>query len=152
MKSFLYLAPLLLVFAVVGVSAYVRLAPTDPARWHVDPADPALSSGRGGVLVRPGGDLESPVFAEAPSALLARFAEIADATPRTRVLAGSVAEGRITFVTRSLLWGFPDYTTVEAVPEGDGARLVIYARLRFGDSDLGVNRARVEGWLAALSG
>ena len=34
------------------------------------------------------------------------------------------------------------------VPDGDV--LKIYGRLRFGRSDLGVNKARVEGWLAAL--
>ncbi len=49
-------------------------------------------------------------------------------------------------VTRSAVWGFPDYTTVE---QRDG-KLMIYARSRFGSSDLGVNGKRVAGWLDAL--
>ena len=65
------------------------------------------------------------------------------ATPRTSVLAGSVAEGRVTYITRSLVWNFPDYTTVQQ----KGDYLLIFARLRFGGSDLGVNRKRVSRWL-----
>ena len=60
-------------------------------------------------------------------------------------------EGRITYITRSAAFGFPDYTTVEAVTAEDGTRLAIYARLRFGQSDMGVNQARVEEWLSALA-
>mgnify|MGYP000701681118 CR=1 FL=1 len=71
---------------------------------------------------------------------------IARATPRTRVLAGSLAEGRYTYVTRSAIIGFPDFTTVEQ--QADVVR--IHARQRFGSSDLGVNAARVDGWLQAL--
>jgi uncharacterized protein (DUF1499 family) len=61
-------------------------------------------------------------------------------------LAGSVEEGRMTWVARSALWGFPDYITAEAGPKG----LAVWSRLRFGRSDLGVNRARLEDWLARL--
>jgi uncharacterized protein (DUF1499 family) len=82
----------------------------------------------------------------APADLLARLDAIALATPRTIRLAGSPADGRITWVTRSLLWGFPDYTTAEARPDG----LYIHARLRFGRSDLGVNAARLQDWLGRL--
>ena len=42
--------------------------------------------------------------------------------------------------------GFPDYTTVQLKDD----RLMIWARLRFGRSDLGVNRRRVDRWLADL--
>ena len=77
---------------------------------------------------------------------LARLDAIIRATPRTKVLAGAVAEGMITYVSRTRWMGFPDYTTVQR----DGDVLKIYGRLRFGRSDLGVNKARVEGWLAAL--
>jgi hypothetical protein len=50
----------------------------------------------------------------ADRAALARLDEIALATPRTTRLAGSPDEGRITWITRSALWGFPDYTTAQA--------------------------------------
>ena len=66
--------------------------------------------------------------------------------PRTHVLAGSVADGRVTYITRSRVFGFPDYTTLEQ----DGDRLKAYARLRFGGSDLGVNATRLERLRLAL--
>ncbi len=139
------------VLAVVVAAAYVRLAPSDPARWHVDPA--AAEPGPGRFVVKPdGGDIAGPLLDMPPREALAAFDAVARATPRTRILAGSVGEGRITYVTRSALWGFPDYTTVEAVQAEGGSRLAIFARLRFGESDLGVNEARVRGWLDRLSG
>ena len=144
---------LLLALAILlgGVAAYVRLAPSDPARWHTDPGDAALAPSDRGFLVRPeGGDAPGLVYDRTPEALLAEFDAIARSAPRTRVVAGSVGEGRITYVTRSALWGFPDYTTVATIPAEGGARLVIHARSRFGGNDWGVNRARVEAWLARL--
>ncbi len=136
--------------AFVGLMAVIRLAPSDPEVWHVDPTDPTLSAGSGRALVRADGNLQSPVFARTPEDLLAAFDAIADASPRTRVLAGSVSEGRVTYLTRSLIWGFPDYTSVTAVPAEGGAQIVAYGRLRFGGSDMGVNTERLQGWLAAL--
>jgi len=117
------------------LALYVRVAPSDPARWHVEV--------HGETATFEGGTLR--VLAGRASSL-ATLSEIITAEPRTRLLAGSVEEGRITFVTRSKLWGFPDYATVEA--RGDD--LVIWSRLRFGKSDLGVNSARVTRWIAAL--
>ena len=52
----------------------------------------------------------------------------------------------ITYVTRSRVFGFPDYTTVRQA----GDTLEIHGRLRFGESDMGVNAARVDGWLERL--
>jgi len=144
---------LLLLAAVLGVlafGAWVRLAPSDPGQWHTDPA--AASPGEGRFVVKPeGGDTEGPLLQMPAEAALAALDAIARDTPRTNVLAGSPAEGRITYVTRSALWGFPDYTTVSAVETDAGTRLLIHARLRFGGSDMGVNAARVERWLEALS-
>jgi uncharacterized protein (DUF1499 family) len=140
-------AALVLAMLAIAGSAYVRLAPSDPALWHVDPA--TGQDGRGSATA----GVATPLFyaATTPADLLARLDAIALETPRTVRLAGSVEEGRITYITRSALWGFPDYTTVAALPAGEGgAQLMIFARLRFGDSDLGVNAARVAGWLAAL--
>jgi uncharacterized protein (DUF1499 family) len=75
---------------------------------------------------------------------------VALATPRTRLLAGSVATGKLTYVTRSRLFGFPDYTTVSLLLPEDGGPtyLHMFARLRFGLDDLGVNGARVRDWAA----
>ncbi|MBU2572387.1 MAG: DUF1499 domain-containing protein [Gammaproteobacteria bacterium] len=117
----------------VAVMAFVRLAPSDPARWHQ-----MLDS----VTNR---DMDGGAMRVVPGDLAALDA-IIRATPRTEVLAGDVAQGMITYVTRSRVFGFPDYTTVRQ----DGARLEIYGRLRFGKSDLGVNAARIDGWLQRL--
>lgn len=139
-----------LAFAAVAVavagSAYVRLAPSDPEQWHVDPR--TAQAGPGAATA----GVETPlIYRETPDALLERLDRIARDTPRTERLAGSVEDGRITYVTRSALMGFPDYTTVAAEEASNGGtRLYMFARLRFGQSDMGVNAARLEAWRAAL--
>lgn len=124
------------IVVVVGLLALVRLAPSDPERWHVPVTAEADADLPGGAVRVIEGD----------AAVLQSLHEIALDTPRTRVLAGDVASGRITYITRSRLFGFPDYTTAELV-EGD---VRLHARLRFGQSDMGVNAARLEAWLARL--
>lgn len=131
-----------LVLALVAFALYVRLAPSDPARWHVAP----VAEGPPGEVVASEGAASLLLPGDGP-ALLARLDAIALATPRTTRLAGSLAEGRITWITRSALWGFPDYTTAEVRPDG----LAVEARLRFGKGDMGVNAARLRDWQAALS-
>lgn len=133
---------------VIGFAAYVRLAPSDPARWHVAPA-PAATEDCSVEQDRDGARATCRL-AQTPEEALAQLDTIALATPRTIRLAGSAGEGRITWITRSALWGFPDYTTAEAVAEGTGSRLTVHARLRFGSSDLGVNAARLRDWLGGL--
>ena len=143
----------IIVLGLIGLTVtfgvYVRLAPSDPARWHVSfyPKPPDTYPAAGGFqIVRQVDD---------PAAVLTRLDTIIMATPRTTRLAGSVADGLITYITRSKLWGFPDYTTVYAGPDDTiegtfGPLLKIDGRLRFGGSDMGVNRARIEAWLAEL--
>jgi len=134
----------------VAASAAVRLAPSDPAVWHADPVA-AERRAEGAWLVRPeGGDEAAPVWDVPPGEALAAFDAVARAQPRVRVLAGSVEDGHVTYVQRSLIWGFPDYISVRALPVGDGSTLAVWSRLRFGRSDMGVNRTRVEEWLGAL--
>ena len=125
----------LLIGVGLAMGAYIRLAPSDPVRWHVAPED-AERDLKGGVV---------RVVETGPDGL-ARLDKIARATPRTSVLAGSLEEGMITYITRTKVFGFPDYTTVQQ----DGDTLRIYARLRFGRRDFGVNRDRVTQWLALL--
>lgn len=132
---------LVLAALIFGLMAYVRFAPTDVGLWHQipDTTEPGDTTDVGSFLaVRRIG---------APAAeVLAAIEQRALATPRTRLLAGSVGTGMVTFQTRSLLWGFPDHTTVAV----QGDLLVIYGRLRFGRSDMGVNKVRIEGWLETL--
>lgn len=136
---------ILLVLALVALAVWIRVAPSDPQVWHVDP-----NAGVTGAGSFAAGFEDSAVYAVPPEALLERVREIAEATPGTVELAGSPEAGRLTFVTRSQVIGFPDYTTVAAEAHDGGSRLAIYARLRFGRSDFGVNAARVNAWLQAL--
>ncbi len=139
--------------------AYVRLAPDEPARWHVDPGYAidygALSSfppGPHSVLVVEGGARAMISFLDGtPESALQRLDEIAMATPRTVRLAGSPATGRITWVTRSAVFGFPDYTTAEARLFAPMVNVDLYARQRFGLRDMGVNAARLRDWLTQLA-
>ena len=131
-----------IVAAVIVADLWVRFAPTPVAKWHVAEID-ASSSKRIGYLT-------NKDFEAAPDAVLAQLDGIALATPRTQVFAGSVDEGRITYVTRSRLWRFPDYTTVIVIDTAEGSRVTLYGRLRFGNGDRGVNRQRIKAWLQAL--
>ncbi|MCC1481585.1 DUF1499 domain-containing protein [Roseibaca sp. Y0-43] len=141
----------LLVLGAAGM-AYVRLAPHDLARWHLDPRRVARPETPNFHLLRMGdGDAPAPLFEMSPADLAERLYAVATADGTT-LLAGSVAEGHMTFLSRSRLMGFPDYTTVLIEPAGDGAMLTAFARARFGYSDMGVNRARLDGWIAELSG
>ncbi len=122
---------------LVGSGLWVRLAPSDPAKWHLPVKGEADKTFRNGAVRIIDGSAKT----------MAALDDVIRATPRTTVLAGSQADGRVTYVTRSALWGFPDYTTVEL---RDGT-IAILGRARFGRSDLGVNKARIKRWLDALS-
>lgn len=133
--------------AGLALAAYIRLAPSDPADWHVSPRLALWDLGGPWdqvVTARNGASLR--LHSTDARALLAQLDSLAMATLRTSRLAGSVQEGRITWVSRSRLIGYPDYTTAEARAEG----LYILARQRFGQGDWGVNAARLTHWLALL--
>ena len=150
---------LIIIGVIVAVMVYVRLAPADVDAVHVQaaPRMPDNYPSKGGfIAVR---EMTAP-----PEDVLRALASIALRNDRTKTLAGSVDEGIITFVSRSKLFGFPDYTTVSIIPAGTvsrqdgsadgqsqlGALLMIDGHLRYGQSDMGVNKTRIERWLSAL--
>ncbi|WP_239113254.1 DUF1499 domain-containing protein [Shimia biformata] len=118
--------------------AYVRLAPSDPARWHVRTEVDRDKTYSNGALRR---------LATGPGGLK-KLNAIITQDARSDVLAGSTDEGMVTYITRTRVVGFPDYVT--AWMEGDD--LVVHSRSRFGRRDFGVNSERVDRWLADLSG
>ncbi len=67
------------------------------------------------------------------------------------VIGGSPSEAFVTYVQTSGLFGFPDYVSVRFI-ELDAGRstLAVFSRSRLGQSDLGVNKKRVERWLGAI--
>src|SRR6056297_2473742 len=93
------LSVVILVTAVVALLVFIRVAPSDPDRWHRMPENVSDSDLDGGAMRTLEGDL-------------AALDAIIRDTPRTRVLAGSPDQGMITYVSRSRVFGFPDYTTV----------------------------------------
>jgi uncharacterized protein (DUF1499 family) len=147
----------LLVGACVVLLAWIRLAPDDPSKWHVDPLE-APTSGRANAwwVATDGVGVENP-DGRAPSYAMsaADLAQSVDAfmlaQPSTSILAGSPGLLWSTYVQRSRFLRFPDYITVRTFDLGDGASgIVVWSRSRYGYSDLGVNRERVEKLLAAL--
>ncbi|WP_158968045.1 DUF1499 domain-containing protein [Chachezhania sediminis] len=132
MRTVLMILFVVIVLVVVALG-YIRLAPSDVSLWD-EPLDISQDEDLPGGVKR--------VVETGPDGL-AKLDAVAMATARTTRLAGSVAAGRITWITRTKVIGFPDYTTAQQ----DGDKLMIYGRLRFGKSDLGVNRARVDGWI-----
>ena len=90
------LALLACVALLILAAGWVRLAPSDPARWHVFPdnADPRIPD-----YSTRNARLSHRSYPAPPSEVLARLDKTARATPRTTVLAGSIEDGMITYMS-----------------------------------------------------
>jgi uncharacterized protein (DUF1499 family) len=141
MKTFFIV---ILVLFAAGL-LWIRFAPIDRDRWHVDPAD-AENPERSGVRFI---GREAPRYPGDPDTVLTTFDEIALSEPRTRLLEGDIDEGLLTYVSRSRVFGFADFITVKAVSEGDQTKLSVISRARVGSRgyDWGVNAERLDRWL-----
>ncbi|MFK7837781.1 MAG: DUF1499 domain-containing protein [Sulfitobacter sp.] len=129
----------------VAAVAYVRLAPSDPVRWHAR----AKIEGTESKQLK-NGYIWRKVVSGDGAAELAALDQAATAQGNTTRLAGSVAEGQTTYLSRTKVVGFPDYTTIGSYQMPDGQTVIeAYGRLRFGGSDIGVNAKRIKGWVAA---
>lgn len=111
-----------------------------------------------GAGTRP--DIATPVFAVPAPRLWAAVESVAAAQPRTYPLRIDQARMESSWVARSAVWNFPDVVTVKVAPTGIGegtggdtgsSTLALYSRSLYGRSDFGVNRKRLETWLAALN-
>ena len=137
----------ILAIALALLLGWIRFSPTDVDDWHLDPGD-TEDPGQSGLRLI---GREAPRFPGDPDTVLTEVMSIAKAEPRTRVLDGSVEEGMITFVHRTRLMGYRDYTTLKAVAEGDMTKLSLAARSRYSFAhDWGTNSARMDRWLAEL--
>jgi uncharacterized protein (DUF1499 family) len=140
--------------AALAFALWVRVAPSDPDRWHADPLAAPRTGLPNDYRVGPPGsaDIDRPVgpYALDPAALALAVDRLAMAGDGAERIAGGPDTLWTTYLHRSPLMRFPDYTSVRVEPDGEGARLAIHARARFGRSDLGKNRERVENWLEAL--
>jgi uncharacterized protein (DUF1499 family) len=123
--------------------------PMDPAAI-VRPATPntALAAPE---RFTPAPDIVTPPFAVPADRLFAWIQEVAGEQPRTWQAALYTDRLQAHYVARSAVFNFPDLIMVQVSKSGpDSSDLIIWSRSVYGRSDLGVNRKRVEAWLAAL--
>ena len=98
-------------------------------------------------------DRTSPVFAISATKLRNSWFSMIGAEPRTDWVSSNEEIQQYDFVQRTKLMRFPDTITVRFLPLEEGrSTLAIFSRSHYGRSDLGVNKARIDGWLDALSG
>ncbi|MEM8570914.1 MAG: DUF1499 domain-containing protein [Pseudomonadota bacterium] len=148
----------LVLAGVIALALFFRLVSDDPLIWHVDPRE-APSTGKPNefrmhpdAVAQPSRVAPSPEFPVTPSALALALDAVALSEPRTKRIAGNPSDLAMTYVQRSAVMGFPDYISVQVLPGGaDTASIAVFSRSRFGYSDMGVNEARIELWLEALS-
>jgi len=151
-----------LVLAVVGTGASIgiRSAEVKPSDWHVDPTTAPSTGNPNWYRLTPDSapadrdaerDGSAPVFDVDTAKLAAAFDAVALGDDRVEVLAGSAADGYVTYVQRSALFGFPDFVSVKFVDVDGGSSLSIFSRSKYGKSDLNVNEKRVTRWMAAIT-
>jgi uncharacterized protein (DUF1499 family) len=93
---------------------------------------------------------ESPVFDVSVEELRQHWQKVVTAQPRVELLAEDGQQ--FDYVQRSARFRFPDIITVRFIPISPSqSTLAIYSRSVYGKSDFGVNRERIEAWLAAMS-
>lgn len=96
-------------------------------------------------------DRRSPRFRVPRDRLGLLLKDVALAEPRTVLLEDDEDGCRFLLLQRSRIFRFPDYITVECFHDGEVAsQIAVWSRSRFGISDRGVNRARIERWLVAI--
>lgn len=127
---------------------FAALVPSDrPNRWLVAPV-PALDA----VPVAGKPDAAAPAF-EVPAARLARdWIDMIEKQPRARVLAVSDDGLQVEAEQKSAVFGFRDRISARFVPlAADRSTLIAFSTSEIGYWDLGVNRQRLQSWIAALT-
>jgi uncharacterized protein (DUF1499 family) len=117
--------------------------PTRGNVYLLCPADPLICNLKA--------DEASPTFSVDPSRLRDRWLEMVAAEPRVRLVGEEKDRRHLAFIQHSFFFRFPDIVTVEFLPTGNGhSTLALLSRSRYGESDFGVNAARVGAWIAKL--
>ena len=99
----------------------------------------------------PVGQVTTAVYPVPLAKLREALVAVAAAEPRTNLLRLDKEALQAEFEQRSKVLGFRDVITVAFIAvDEEHAALALYSRARVGLYDLGVNRKRVERWLAAL--
>lgn len=94
---------------------------------------------------------QAPVFDRTVDVLAGDFRRYALAQPRVKMIDASPDGRDIELMQRSRVFRFPDFISARFVPLEDGrSTLIVYSRAKYGRRDFGVNRKRIDAWLAAL--
>jgi uncharacterized protein (DUF1499 family) len=97
-------------------------------------------------------DIESPIYPVPAQDLGLEFAKVLQTEPRVTFVVADDATSTFRYIQRSAVLRFPDTILVRFLDLPDGrSTLAIYSRSRFGESDFGVNRKRLERWLKKLA-
>jgi uncharacterized protein (DUF1499 family) len=136
--------PLAVLLPVGDVAAFDFAAPklTDkPNQYLLCPPDLCGAVAHG----------QSPVFQVPVEKLHRRWRLMLAALPSVKILAQYDDGRQMDYVQRSARFRFPDIVTVRFIATAPAqSTLAVYSRSVYGRSDFGVNRARVEAWLARL--
>ena len=135
--------------AATGVEGLPPPQPIDIQRIE-RPASPNTAlAGPAGFAPPP--DVVTPTYRMAAGRLYDAVRAVAAGQPRTFLAADYAPERQTHWVVRSAVLNFPDLVTAQISDAGpDSSTLVLYSRSVYGRSDLGVNRQRLDTWLAAL--
>lgn len=130
-------AGLALLFVLFAI--WVRVAPNDPAQWHI--ADPASFP-----------DPSTPNYARIDRQVELPLGELSNQiAARARdegatLLAGDEQNG--TWLVRTAVMAYPDFVSLKLTEISETTTLVQgISRSRFGYGDMGANRARLRRWI-----
>jgi uncharacterized protein (DUF1499 family) len=96
-------------------------------------------------------DVAPPVFAVGAPELQKAFAKVIASEPLVTQVARDESGFSARYVQRTKIMRFPDTVNVRFIDLGEGrSTIALYSRSQLGEGDFGVNRARIERWLAKL--
>ena len=95
----------------------------------------------------PAPDIVTQPYAAPPDRLFAAIERVAGAQERVFPQIRFPEDRQAHFVARSAVFNFPDLIAVQVTPDSG---LILWSRSVYGRGDFGVNRARLQTWLAAL--
>ncbi len=124
--------------------------PLDLAHFERPATPNAALAAPAGTGARP--DIPTPVFPVPAPQLWAAVQSVAASQPRTFPLAVDEERMEASWVARSAVWNFPDVIVARVALHGpEASTLALYSHSLYGRSDFGVNRQRLEVWLAAVN-
>lgn len=146
----------LLMLTTLLAACGIGAAP-EAERLALDPSTLERTGKPNDVLVCPEGqcravaDRPAPMLGLAAADQLRLWEEVVTVSPRTRVLRVDETSLTIHAEQRSRLMRFVDTIVVRVIPMDDGrSTFAAYSRSEVGYSDMGVNRARIEDWIARV--